>query len=100
MASTSVAGVTGCALARCQGAGCTSFAPLGTAAGTTYSDAGLTANTSYSYRVRATDAAGDRKSDVKGASATARARDTPATTAQTNLSATAVRWSQIKASRK
>src|SRR5437764_14391007 len=75
MASTSVAGVTGCALARCQGAGCTSFAPLGTTAGTTYADAALAANTSYSYRVRATDAAGNPSGYSNVASAT-----TPGTT--------------------
>ena len=42
----------------CQGAGCTTFAQVGTPTGTTFNDTGLTAATSYSYRVRATDAAG------------------------------------------
>src|SRR5213079_1370928 len=46
-ASTDDVGVTGYPVERCQGAGCTSFAPLGTAAGTTYADAALAANTSY-----------------------------------------------------
>ncbi|MGH8277325.1 MAG: fibronectin type III domain-containing protein, partial [Steroidobacteraceae bacterium] len=41
---------------RCQGAGCTSFAQIGTSAGTAFNDAGLTGSTSYSYRVRAKDA--------------------------------------------
>jgi chitodextrinase len=54
-------GVTGYLIERCQGAGCSTFtqiaAPPGT--GTTYGDAGLNASTSYSYRVRATDAAGN-----------------------------------------
>src|SRR5207244_1303537 len=58
-ASTDDVGVTGYPVERCQGAGCTSFAPIGTAGGPTYSDTGLGANTSYSYRVRATDAAGN-----------------------------------------
>jgi len=40
---------------RCQGAGCTSFAQIGTSTTTTYNDTGLTASTSYSYRVRAED---------------------------------------------
>ncbi|MBS0581153.1 MAG: fibronectin type III domain-containing protein [Proteobacteria bacterium] len=45
---------------RCQGAGCSTFTQVATAAGTTYNDAGLAAASSYSYRVRAADAAGNR----------------------------------------
>src|SRR6202041_831869 len=52
-------GVTGYRVERCQGAGCTSFAQIGTSTTPSYSDPGLTASTSYSYRVRATDAAGN-----------------------------------------
>jgi hypothetical protein len=52
-------GVTGYLVERCQGGGCTSFTQIGTTSGTTYNDLGLTPNTSYSYRVRATDSAGD-----------------------------------------
>ncbi len=44
---------------RCQGAGCTTFAQVGTPTGTTFSDTGLTANTTYRYQVRAVDAAGN-----------------------------------------
>nr|WP_255603134.1 S8 family serine peptidase [Oscillochloris sp. ZM17-4] len=44
---------------RCQGAGCSSFAQVGTATTTSFSDSGLTAGTSYSYRVRASNASGD-----------------------------------------
>ena len=58
-ASTDNVGVTGYRVERCQGAGCTNFAQMGTPAGPTFSDTGLTAATSYSYRVRATDAAGN-----------------------------------------
>src|SRR5438093_539473 len=50
-------GVTGYLVERCQGAGCTTFVQIMTVTGTTYNDTGLAANTSYSYRVRATDAA-------------------------------------------
>src|SRR5207237_6793688 len=57
-ASTDNVSVTGYQVERCQGAGCSSFAQIGTPAGTTFSDTGLTAGTSYSYRVRATDAVG------------------------------------------
>src|SRR2546430_6113218 len=98
VASMDNVGVTGYPVERCQGAGCTSFAPIGTAAGTTYSDAGLTANSSYSYRVRATDAAGNPSGYSNVASATTPATDTQAPTAPTKLSATAVSGSQINLS--
>jgi hypothetical protein len=52
-------GVTGYLVERCQGAACTTFVQIAAVSGTTYSDTGLAANTSYSYRVRATDAAGN-----------------------------------------
>ena len=58
-ASTDNVGVTGYLVERCSGAGCTNFAQIGTPTSTSFSDTGLTANTSYSYRVRATDAAGN-----------------------------------------
>ena len=45
---------------RCQGAGCTGFSKFGTlVTGTTFADTGLSTNTSYSYIVRAQDAAGN-----------------------------------------
>src|SRR5438874_4554532 len=69
-ASTDDVGVTGYPVERCQGPGCTSFAPIATARGATYSDTGLGANTSYSYRVRATDAAGNPSGYSEVASAT------------------------------
>ncbi len=43
---------------RCQGAGCTNFAQVGTAAGVSFADAALSALTTYRYRIRAADAAG------------------------------------------
>jgi hypothetical protein len=60
-ASTDNVGVTGHLLERCLGAGCTTFAQIASLSGTTtsYNDTGLTASTSYSYRVRGTDAAGN-----------------------------------------
>lgn len=56
-ASTDNVGVTGYRVERCQGAGCSNFTQVGTSAGTTYSESGLAAAASFSYRVRATDAA-------------------------------------------
>ena len=58
-ASTDNVGVTGYKVERCQGTGCSGFVQVGTPTSTSYSDGGLSANTSYSYRVRATDAAGN-----------------------------------------
>jgi hypothetical protein len=52
-------GVTGYRAERCQGSTCNNFAQIATPSGTSYSDTGLTANITYRYRVRATDAAGN-----------------------------------------
>ncbi len=72
-ASTDTVGVTGYRVERCQGAGCSSFAQVATPSGTTYSDTGLTAGTSYSYQVRATDAAGNLSGYSNTAGATTNA---------------------------
>jgi hypothetical protein len=56
--STDNAGVSGYRVERCQGAGC-SFVQIAAPTRTSYSDTGLAGGTSYSYRVRATDAAGN-----------------------------------------
>jgi large repetitive protein len=58
-ASTDNVGVTGYLIERCAGVGCNTFARVLTVPGTTYSDTGLTTNTSYTYQVKATDAAGN-----------------------------------------
>ncbi len=52
-------GVTGYLIERCTGVGCSNFAQVGASAGTTFTSAGLSGGTSYSWRVRATDAAGN-----------------------------------------
>ncbi|PYQ98744.1 MAG: hypothetical protein DMF97_12090 [Acidobacteria bacterium] len=70
-ASTDNTGVTGYVVERCQGAGCATFAQVGTPAATSFSDTtGLVASTSYSYRVRAKDAAGNLSGYSTAASAT------------------------------
>src|SRR5205823_4145627 len=55
-ASTDNVAVTGYMVERCQGASCATFAQIATPTTTTFSDTGLGVG-SYSYRVRATDAA-------------------------------------------
>lgn len=52
-------GVTGYLLYRCSGGGCTSVTQIAKQTATSYTDAGLTAGTSYSYSVAAVDAAGN-----------------------------------------
>jgi len=58
-ASTDNVGVTGYQIERCVGGGCSNFTALTTVTTTSYSNTGLTSATSYSYRVRAKDAAGN-----------------------------------------
>ena len=89
-ASTDNVGVTGYLVERCQGAGCSTFAQIATPTGTTFGDTGLTAGTSYSYRVRARDAANNLSGYSATASATTTtAPDTTPPTAPTGLTATA-----------
>src|SRR5437016_10342503 len=80
-ASTDNVGVTGYRIERCQGAACSNFAQISAATATTFSDMGLTASTSYSYRVRATDAANNLSaySSTASASTPAPADTTPPT---------------------
>ncbi len=52
-------GASGYRVERCQGSGCSNFTQIGTPSTTTFADTGLTADTSYSYRVRAVDAGGN-----------------------------------------
>jgi chitodextrinase len=60
-ASTDNVGVTGYRIERCQNAGCINFAQIGTTAGNilTFNNTGLATSTTYQYRVRANDAAGN-----------------------------------------
>ena len=58
-ASTDNVGVTAYEVERCQGGGCTNFAWISTVTGTSFGDSELTAGTTYQYRVRASDAAGN-----------------------------------------
>jgi hypothetical protein len=69
-ASTDNVGVTGYKVERCQSAACSNFAQIATPTATTFNDTGLAGSTSYSYRVRATDAAGNLSNYSGTASAT------------------------------
>ncbi len=75
-ASTDNVGVTGYQVERCQGSGCSNFAPIATATAASYKDMTVSASTSYSYRVRATDAAGNLSPYSTTASATTQTPDT------------------------
>lgn len=57
VASTDNVGVVSYVIERCAGVGCSTFAQVGPASTPGYADSGLTAGTSYSYRVKALDAA-------------------------------------------
>ena len=58
-ASTDNVAVANYRVERCQGATCTTFVQVGTPTGAAFNDTGLTAATTYRYRVRAADAAGN-----------------------------------------
>ena len=54
--ATDNVGVTQYRIERCQGSGCSIFSEVATTSATSYSNSGLAASTTYSYRVRAEDA--------------------------------------------
>jgi chitodextrinase len=97
-ASSDNVGVSGYQLERCQGAGCTTFAQIATPSGTTFNDVGLIASTSYSYRVRASDAASNLSGYSAVASATTPTLDTTPPTVPSGLSASAAGAGQINLS--
>jgi chitodextrinase len=85
-ASTDNVGVTGYHVERCQGSGCSNFSEIGVAATAAYADGGLTAATTYRYRVRAADAAGNLSGYSTAATATTQAAaDTQAPTTPAGL---------------
>jgi chitodextrinase len=94
-ASTDNVAVTGYRVERCQGAGCSTFAEIGTSTTLTYTDTGISAASTYAYRVRATDAAFNLGPYSNVAPATTPAPDTEAPSAPGVLTATAVSGTQI-----
>jgi fibronectin type 3 domain-containing protein len=98
-ASTDNVAVTGYRIERCQGPGCATFSQIGTATLTSFSDSTATPSTSYSYRIRATDAAANLSLYSNTASATTPgAPDTEAPTTPGGLAATAASATQINLS--
>lgn len=83
MASSDNVGVTGYQVQRCSGTGCTNFANVTTATTLSYSDTVLTASTSYSYRVRAADSAGNFSGYSTVVTATTPAVPPPVSTTRT-----------------
>jgi hypothetical protein len=98
-ASTDNVGVTGYLVER-QDPGSTSFVQIGTTTtATTYNDSGLAANSTYSYRVRATDGSGNLSPYSNVAQATAQFGISPhmamltfAQTQQFTANSTGVSW--------
>src|SRR5262249_59762355 len=92
-------GVTGYQVFRCQGAGCSNFVQVGSPAGTSFSDTGLSGSTSYSYRVRAVDAAGNQGAFSNTATASTPAPpDTQPPSQPGTVSGSAVSGTQINLS--
>lgn len=86
---------TGFKIERCTGAGCTSFSQIATVGAnvSSYANTGLAASTSYSYRVRAYNEAGDSGFSNTASATTQAASALPA--APSSLTAVAVSSSQV-----
>src|SRR5262245_20312579 len=97
-AATDNVGVTGYLVERCQGTGCTNFTQIATPSGTSLNDTGLTPATSYSYRVRATDAAGNQGPYSNTFTTSTQTADPPAPAAPATLTGSAVSGTQINLS--
>ncbi len=89
---------TGFKIERCSGAGCSNFAQIATtgAGVSSYANTGLTASTTYSYRVRAYNNVGDSDYSNTASATTSAASTLPA--APSGLKATAASRSQINLS--
>ena len=95
-ASSDNVGVVGYRLERCEGVSCSNFVEVAPPAGTSYSDTGLVAATTYRYRVRAVDAAGNLSGYSLVASATTELPpDLQPPTVPAGLTATAAGSTQI-----
>jgi fibronectin type 3 domain-containing protein len=93
--STDNVGVTGYQVERCQGAGCTNFSQIATPGGTSYKDTSVSASTTYTYRVRATDAAANLSSYSNIATTTTPTPDTSPPTQPGTLNANAISGGEV-----
>jgi len=95
-ASSDNLGVASYFIERCTGSGCSTFTQIGTApaTATSFGDGGLTPNTTYGYRVRASDGAGNFGPYSNAASVTTLPDSTPPT-APTTLNASAVSSTRV-----
>ena len=94
-ASSDNVGVSGYQLERCQGSGCSNFVQIATPTGTSYKDASVSPSTSYSYRVRASDAAGNLSSYSNIVGASTPTPDTQPPSQPGTLTATAVSGGEV-----
>ena len=94
-AATDNIAVTGYHIERCQGAGCSTFAEIGTTTTTSYSDTTTAAGTSYSYRVRANDAVPNLGPYTNTATVTTPSPDLTPPSAPGTLSATAISATRV-----
>src|SRR6185437_3823907 len=95
-AATDNVGVTSYPIFRCTGASCSNFSLLDQSGATTYPDTSVAAATSYSYEVRALDAAGNTGPFSNIASATTQnAADTTPPSTPTGLVASGVGQSSM-----
>jgi fibronectin type 3 domain-containing protein len=93
---TGSGGSLGYRIERCQGAACTSFVEIGSSATPSFTDTGRLASTTYRYRVRAVDGAGNASGYSGVAEATTQTQpDITPPTAPSALAATASSASQI-----
>jgi|GEM_PF-1601367 len=81
---------------RCSGAGCSTFSQIASGvAVTSYSDSGLTAGTSYSYRIRGTNAVGDGPYSGTGTSVTIPLAPTAPTFTGVTAASMTLNWSAV-----
>ncbi len=79
-------GVSSYRVERCTGVGCSTFTQIGTTANPSYADTALSPATTYTYRVRVSDGAGNLSSYSTSANATTQALPPPVDTTAPTIS--------------